>query len=250
MWSLVGPVRRESQGLLPAGKNPLLDGVSVRVPSPGHGKQMVRDPWGRLPRCSPHPSVGFVLSGKCARWGRIHSGGQIAPHLLVAGLTRAVLRPRLGSVRPAFSLLSPGSQRTRPLPLLVVWASLLGGQNGRRVSWAHCPASSPPVLGAVGCDESPCPGERLASEQAWPRCSSGQRADTHQHVRSRYELPFDRHDWIINRCGTEVRYIIDYYDGGEVNQEYQFTILDVRPAFDSLSAVWDRMKVAWWRWTS
>ncbi|XP_029786722.1 cytochrome c-type heme lyase isoform X1 [Suricata suricatta] len=65
-----------------------------------------------------------------------------------------------------------------------------------------------------------------------------------------YELPFDRHDWIVNRCGTEVRYVIDYYDGGEVNQEYQFTILDVRPALDSLSAVWDRMKVAWWRWTS
>ncbi|XP_020861912.1 holocytochrome c-type synthase isoform X2 [Phascolarctos cinereus] len=65
-----------------------------------------------------------------------------------------------------------------------------------------------------------------------------------------YELPFDRHDWIVNRCGTEVRYVIDYYDGGEVNKDYQFTILDVRPAFDSLTAVWDRMKVAWWRWTS
>lgn len=66
-----------------------------------------------------------------------------------------------------------------------------------------------------------------------------------------YELPFDRHDWIVNRCGKEVRYIIDYYDGGQVDpQSYQFTILDVRPAFDSLSAVWDRMKVAWWRWTS
>ncbi|KAG5850551.1 holocytochrome c-type synthase isoform X1 [Anguilla rostrata] len=66
-----------------------------------------------------------------------------------------------------------------------------------------------------------------------------------------YELPFDRHDWIVNRCGQEVRYVIDYYDGGEVDKEtYQFTILDVRPAFDTLGAVWDRMRVAWWRWTS
>ncbi|KAK1164050.1 cytochrome c-type heme lyase-like [Acipenser oxyrinchus oxyrinchus] len=66
-----------------------------------------------------------------------------------------------------------------------------------------------------------------------------------------YELPFDRHDWIVNRCGKEVRYVIDYYDGGEVDkQTYQFTILDVRPALDSLGAVWDRTKVAWWRWTS
>ncbi|KAG5847378.1 cytochrome c-type heme lyase-like isoform X1 [Anguilla anguilla] len=66
-----------------------------------------------------------------------------------------------------------------------------------------------------------------------------------------YELPFDRHDWIVNRCGREVRYVIDYYDGGEVDKDtYQFSILDVRPAFDSLGAVWDRVRVAWWRWSS
>lgn len=65
-----------------------------------------------------------------------------------------------------------------------------------------------------------------------------------------YELPFDRHDWIVDRCGKEVRYVIDYYDG-EINKDtYEFSILDVRPAFDSLDAVWDRVKVAWWRWTS
>ncbi|MBZ3882170.1 Cytochrome c-type heme lyase [Sciurus carolinensis] len=33
-----------------------------------------------------------------------------------------------------------------------------------------------------------------------------------------YELPFDKHDWTINRCGTVVRYVKDYYDGGEVNR--------------------------------
>lgn len=50
----------------------------------------------------------------------------------------------------------------------------------------------------------------------------------------RYELPFDRHDWIIDRNGREVRYVIDYYDGGKVDKSnYQFTLLDVRPALDS-----------------
>lgn len=64
-----------------------------------------------------------------------------------------------------------------------------------------------------------------------------------------YEMPFDRHDWIIDRCGREVRYVIDYYDGGEVNPaDHKFAILDVRPALDSPTAMWDRMKVAWWRW--
>nr|SVE84486.1 EOG090X0CJG [Daphnia pulex] len=63
-----------------------------------------------------------------------------------------------------------------------------------------------------------------------------------------YELPFDRHDWIIDRCGKEVRYVIDYYDGGKVHEDYKFALLDVRPAMDSWENCWDRMKVTWWRW--
>ena len=63
-----------------------------------------------------------------------------------------------------------------------------------------------------------------------------------------YELPFDRHDWIIDRCGREVRYVIDYYDGGKVHEDYKFALLDVRPAMDSWENCWDRMKVTWWRW--
>ncbi|CAH0381116.1 unnamed protein product [Bemisia tabaci] len=63
-----------------------------------------------------------------------------------------------------------------------------------------------------------------------------------------YEYPFDRHDWIIDRNGKEVRYIIDYYDGGTLDQHHRFAILDVRPALDSWESVWDRMKVAYMRW--
>ena len=25
------------------------------------------------------------------------------------------------------------------------------------------------------------------------------------------QRPFDRHDWVVNRCGEEVRYVIDFY---------------------------------------
>ncbi|XP_065081403.1 holocytochrome c-type synthase [Ochlerotatus camptorhynchus] len=63
-----------------------------------------------------------------------------------------------------------------------------------------------------------------------------------------YELPFDRHDWIVDRCGKDVRYIIDYYDGGIVDEKYKFALLDVRPAMDSPENVWDRMKVTYMRW--
>lgn len=60
----------------------------------------------------------------------------------------------------------------------------------------------------------------------------------------RYELPFDRHDWIVDRCGQDVRYVIDYYNGGPVDENYKFAIIDVRPALDSVENLWDRMKVS------
>jgi len=63
-----------------------------------------------------------------------------------------------------------------------------------------------------------------------------------------YELPFDRHDWVVDRNGKEVRYVIDYYDGGQVAKNHEFALLDVRPALDSFEAFSDRMKVAVWRW--
>ncbi|XP_075920973.1 holocytochrome c-type synthase [Petromyzon marinus] len=64
-----------------------------------------------------------------------------------------------------------------------------------------------------------------------------------------YELPFDRHDWVVDRCGREIRYVIDYYDSGLLDAgSLRFSTLDVRPALDSLQAAWDRSRVALWRW--
>lgn len=58
-----------------------------------------------------------------------------------------------------------------------------------------------------------------------------------------YELPFDRHDWIVDRCGKNVRYVIDYYNTDSSPNKYQVAALDVRPALDSFEALWDRTKV-------
>ena len=66
--------------------------------------------------------------------------------------------------------------------------------------------------------------------------------------------PFDRHDWTVDRCGKEVRYIIDYYDVAskrsadrlpqlhDVNAVQSIEV-DVRPALDSSGALLDRMRV-------
>ena len=54
----------------------------------------------------------------------------------------------------------------------------------------------------------------------------------------RYNPPFDRHDWVVERCGTRIRYVIDFYAGrslpGTSNVSF---FLDVRPALDSWEAV-------------
>lgn len=58
-----------------------------------------------------------------------------------------------------------------------------------------------------------------------------------------YKLPFDRHDWIVDRCGTDVRYVIDFYTGAAQPLVPVSMHLDVRPALDSWSAAWDRLRM-------
>ena len=61
-----------------------------------------------------------------------------------------------------------------------------------------------------------------------------------------YKLPFDRHDWVVDRCGTHVRYIIDFYGGNAEQTEAPAAMhLDVRPALDSFGACVDRVRMAW-----
>ncbi|KAH8685543.1 cytochrome c/c1 heme-lyase [Tricladium varicosporioides] len=49
-----------------------------------------------------------------------------------------------------------------------------------------------------------------------------------------YTAPFDRHDWVVDRCGTKVDYIIDFYAGrNEGNGGKLNFFLDVRPKLNS-----------------
>jgi cytochrome c heme-lyase len=68
------------------------------------------------------------------------------------------------------------------------------------------------------------------------------------HLMGWTPLPFDRHDWTVNRCGKEVRYIIDYYAVEEKDGDISYFI-DARPA-PTLGGVYDRVRLAarkWWR---
>ncbi|CDO70758.1 hypothetical protein BN946_scf184798.g73 [Trametes cinnabarina] len=64
-----------------------------------------------------------------------------------------------------------------------------------------------------------------------------------------YSPPFDRHDWVVDRCGSRMRYVIDFYtgSGGSSPKNISF-FLDVRPALDSWDAIRLRTQHFWKRW--
>ncbi|GHJ86384.1 hypothetical protein NliqN6_2786 [Naganishia liquefaciens] len=55
-----------------------------------------------------------------------------------------------------------------------------------------------------------CGGVRLVSFKGRPRDRTPK---AWLNVALGYTAPFDRHDWVINRCGQEIRYVIDFYSG-------------------------------------
>jgi len=66
-----------------------------------------------------------------------------------------------------------------------------------------------------------------------------------------YQRPFDRHDWVVDRCGKRVDYIIDFYEGkgngagareGKQAGPGPSFYLDVRPKLNSVEGVKMRMQ--------
>ena len=66
-----------------------------------------------------------------------------------------------------------------------------------------------------------------------------------------YQTPFDRHDWVVERCdGEQVEYVIDFYQGkkskgvgGQADNGLNF-YLDVRPKLNS----WEGWRMRGSRW--
>jgi cytochrome c heme-lyase len=57
-----------------------------------------------------------------------------------------------------------------------------------------------------------------------------------------YQAPFDRHDWVVDRCGKEIDYVIDFYAGrgGSTGADGKLSFyLDVRPKLNS----WEGIKM-------
>ncbi|KAH7306024.1 cytochrome C1 heme lyase [Stachybotrys elegans] len=52
-----------------------------------------------------------------------------------------------------------------------------------------------------------------------------------------YSAPFDRHDWVIDRCGVRVDYVIDFYAGKPNAKGGPSFYLDVRPKLNTWEGV-------------
>jgi cytochrome c heme-lyase len=58
-----------------------------------------------------------------------------------------------------------------------------------------------------------------------------------------YTPPFDRHDWVVSRCGREVTYLIDFYNGRSTASKPVAMHIDARPAADDAQGAWDRVRM-------
>ncbi|KAG9047812.1 Cytochrome c1 heme lyase [Tulasnella sp. UAMH 9824] len=68
-----------------------------------------------------------------------------------------------------------------------------------------------------------------------------------------YQAPFDRHDWLVDRCGVRTRYVIDFYTGRADSNTPSPTgntsfYLDVRPALDNFEGIKMRFGRFWDQW--
>ncbi|KAI1799186.1 cytochrome c and c1 heme-lyase [Daldinia bambusicola] len=98
-------------------------------------------------------------------------------------------------------------------------------------AWAEIKAWEEPYVKGTSCDG--------------PRLHSFAGLSTHMSPRARintllgYQPPFDRHDWVVDRCGKEIEYIIDFYAGrgGKTSDGKLSFYLDVRPKLNSWEGV-------------
>ena len=70
------------------------------------------------------------------------------------------------------------------------------------------------------------------------------------HFVGGYVMPFDRHEWTIDRCGRGLyKYHVDFYDGAASDSGKVSIYLDVRPSLETPSGVLDRIRSAVHEWT-
>lgn len=59
-----------------------------------------------------------------------------------------------------------------------------------------------------------------------------------------YIMPFDRHEWTIDRCGRGMfQYEVDFYDGAHERPNKVNIYIDVRPALNTPQGIYDSVRI-------
>ncbi|KAI0113617.1 cytochrome c/c1 heme-lyase [Nemania sp. FL0031] len=101
-------------------------------------------------------------------------------------------------------------------------------------AWAEIKAWEGPWIQGSSCD-----GPRLHS---FSGLSTQMSPKARLNTLLGYQAPFDRHDWVVDRCGREIEYVIDFYAGrpiGSASDGKLSFYLDVRPKLNS----WEGIKM-------
>ena len=134
------------------------------------------------------------------------------------------------------------------------WAEILRWENGR--GGEHCGGVKLVNLKGLPGERSPKARWRTLLGSVCPFFSFFLSLSViPDAIANRYSPPFDRHDWIVDRCGTRMRYVIDFYtgrsesgSGGGTAATAPSFYLDVRPALDSWEAIRMRSEYFYARW--
>ncbi|KAI3340545.1 cytochrome c/c1 heme-lyase [Ustulina deusta] len=101
-------------------------------------------------------------------------------------------------------------------------------------AWAEIKAWEGPWIQGSSCD-----GPRLHS---FSGLSTQMSPKARFNTLLGYQAPFDRHDWVVDRCGKEIEYVIDFYAGRNAGSGADGKLsfyLDVRPKLNS----WEGIKM-------
>ncbi|KAI0452952.1 cytochrome c/c1 heme-lyase [Xylaria acuta] len=99
-------------------------------------------------------------------------------------------------------------------------------------AWAEIKAWEGPWIQGSSCD-----GPRLHS---FSGLSTQMSPKARLNTFLGYQAPFDRHDWVVDRCGKEIEYVIDFYAGRNASNGADGKLsfyLDVRPKMNSWEGV-------------
>ncbi|OTB01005.1 hypothetical protein M426DRAFT_323790 [Hypoxylon sp. CI-4A] len=99
-------------------------------------------------------------------------------------------------------------------------------------AWAEIKAWEEPYLKGTACG-----GPRLHS---FSGLSTNMSPKARINTLLGYQAPFDRHDWVVDRCGKEIEYVIDFYAGrnnGPAAPGKLSFYLDVRPKLNTWEGV-------------